>query len=196
MKLSKIYEPNQYENDIYKLWEESGSFTPKERGDKNNYCIVMPPPNANGNLHLGHALTVAIQDSLIRYHRMQGKKTLYLPGADHAGFETWVVYEKQLNKEGETRFDFSREELFDKVWDFVEQNKHNMLQQTRQLGASCDWSRFTYTLDAEVVKTTYETFRKLWDDDLVFRGERIVNYCTKHDTSFSDVEVSFSEEKS
>ena len=118
MKLPKLYEPAEYEDTIYALWEKSGAFAPTTSG-KENYSIVMPPPNANGNLHLGHALTVAVQDTLIRYHRMRGFNTLYLPGADHAGFETWVVYEKKLNEQGKTRFDFTREELFDQVWKFV-----------------------------------------------------------------------------
>lgn len=193
MKLAKTYNPANYEPDIYELWERSEAFLPGD--SKDSFTILMPPPNANAPLHIGHALTTAIQDVLIRYNRMQGKSALYLPGADHAGFETWVVYEKQLQKEGKTRFDFSREELFNQVWDFVEQNKGTMLSQTRAFGASADWSRFTYTLDERVVKTAYTTFKKLWDDDLVYRGERIVNYCTHHDTSFSDIEVVYKDQK-
>src|SRR5690606_35654905 len=125
----------------------------------------------------------------LRYNVFKGKATRYLTGADHAGFETWVVYERQLNKEGKTRFDFSREELYDQVYAFVESNKGTMLSQTKALGASADWSRFTYTLDESVVKTAYATFKKMWDDGLIYRGERIVNYCTIHDTSFADIEV-------
>ncbi len=194
MKLPKIYEPAQYEDMIYALWEKSGAFAPTTSG-KENYSIVMPPPNANGNLHLGHALTVAVQDTLIRYHRMRGYNTLYLPGADHAGFETWVVFEKKLNEQGKTRFDFSREELYEQVWKFVEDHKGNMLEQTRKLGASADWSRFTYTLDEKVVKTTYSTFKRLWDDKRIYRGERLVNYCTTHHTGFADIEVDYVEQK-
>lgn len=187
MKLPSTYEPKSYEKDIYDLWEQASAFEPKGQGA--GFSVAMPPPNANGNLHLGHAYTNAIQDVLTRYHRMQGKPTIYLPGADHAGFETWVVYEKQLAKEGKSRFDFSREELYQNVWDFVQLNKGNFESQTRALGASCDWSRFTFTLDEKVVKTSYLTFKKLWDNDLIYRGERIVNYCTYHGTSFSDIEV-------
>lgn len=194
MRLPKVYEPNQYEDTIYELWNKSGAFAPTTDG-KSNYSIVMPPPNANGNLHLGHALTVAIQDTLIRYHRMHGYNTLYLPGADHAGFETWVVYERKLNEQGKTRFDFTREELFEQVWKFVDENKGKMLEQTRQLGASCDWSRFTFTLDEKVVKNSYQTFKRLWDEGLVYRGERLVNYCTTHHTSFADIEVVYEERK-
>ncbi|HEX9679508.1 MAG TPA: valine--tRNA ligase [Candidatus Saccharimonadales bacterium] len=191
MKLSKTYNPKLYEADIYQLWEQAGAFAPS--GSSDTFTIIMPPPNANAPLHIGHALTNAIQDVMVRYNRLKGKATLYLPGADHAGFETWVVYEKQLNKDGKTRFDFSRDQLFKQVWDFVAANRGRMEQQVRAMGASVDWSRYTFTLDQSVVDTTYKTFKKLWDDNLVYRGERIVNYCTVHDTSFSDIEVEYLE---
>ncbi|HEX9595191.1 MAG TPA: valine--tRNA ligase, partial [Candidatus Saccharimonadales bacterium] len=187
MKLPKTYEPAKYESTTYELWEKSGAFEPGQ--GKNTFSIVMPPPNANAPLHIGHALTNAVQDVMVRYHRLKGDSTLYLPGADHAGFETWVVYEKQLNKEGKTRFDFSRDELFAQVWDFVAQNRGTMEQQVRAMGASVDWSRYTFTLDPHIVSTAYDSFKQMWDDDLIYRGERIVNYCTVHDTSFSDIEV-------
>ncbi|HKX23896.1 MAG TPA: valine--tRNA ligase, partial [Candidatus Saccharimonadales bacterium] len=144
-----------------------------------------------GNLHMGHALTIAVEDVLIRYNRMLGKPTLFLPGADHAGFETWVVYERQLEKEGKSRFDFSREELYKGVWDFVHQHRGNMEVQLKELGASLDWGHLTFTLDKKVVKTAYQTFKALWDDGLVYRGKRLVNYCTKHHTAFADIEVEY-----
>ena len=193
MKLSKTYEPSQYEPEIYALWETSGTFAPTGKGEP--YSIVMPPPNANGNLHVGHAYMIPIEDILTRYYRMRGRDTIWIPGADHAGFETWVVFERALEKQGKTRFDFSREELYQMTWDFVEQNRGNMELQLRALGASCDWSRSVFTLDKKVVDTVYQTFKKLWDDGLVYRGERIVNYCTHHQTSFADIEVEFREEK-
>jgi valyl-tRNA synthetase len=193
MQLPKVYEPGQYESDIYALWEKSGAFVPKHRGSKESFSIVMPPPNANGNLHIGHALTNAIQDVLTRYYRLKGRSSLYLPGADHAGFETWVVYEKELNKQGKTRFDYTREELYQQVWDFVQLNKSNFEDQLRALGASCDWSRYTFTLDDKIVDRAYKTFRKMWDDKLIYRGERLVNFCTFHGTSFSDIEVIYKE---
>jgi valyl-tRNA synthetase len=196
MKLPKVYEPDQYEKDIYALWEKSGAFVPKERGSKETFSMVAPPPNANGNLHLGHALTNAIQDILARYHRMKGEASLYLPGADHAGFETWVVYEKKLNAEGKTRFDYSREELYQQVWDFVQLNKKNFEDQYRALGASFDWTRLTFTLDQKVVDRAYATFKKMWGEKLIYRGERLVNFCTYHGTSFSDIEVQYKEEAS
>ncbi len=194
MKLPKTYEPKQYESNIYALWEASGAFQPSGKGTP--YSIVMPPPNANGNLHTGHALGNAVQDILIRYHRMKGDNTVYIPGADHAGFETWVVYEKYLEKQGKSRFDFNREELYQQTWDFVAANRGNMEIQLRELGASCDWSSLVFTLDDSVTQTAYKTFKRMWDDQLIYRGERIVNYCTTHDTSFADIEVEYKDEQS
>lgn len=187
MKLSKTYEPNQYEANIYALWEASGAFEPSGVGTP--YSIVMPPPNANGDLHMGHGFTVGLQDILIRYHRMKGFDTIYLPGADHAGFETWVVFEKELTKQGKNRFDFSREELYKQVWDFVEKKRGSMDIQLRALGASASWQNLTFTLDDKVIKTVYSTFKKLWDEGLIYRGERIVNYSTAYQTSYADIEV-------
>src|SRR5215469_17972190 len=130
MKLPKVYEPAQYEADIYALWEKSHAFAPAKEGEC--FSIVVPPPNANGNLHIGHALTLALQDIAVRYHRLQGDRALLLPGADHAGFETQVVYEKQLAKEGKSRFDFSREELYRQIWEFVGHNRTNFEEQLRR----------------------------------------------------------------
>ena len=194
MKLSKTYEPDRYEPSIYALWETSGAFMPSGKGDP--YSIVMPPPNANGNLHVGHAYMIPIEDILTRYYRMKGRDTVWIPGADHAGFETWVVFERYLNSQGKSRFDYSREELYQMTWDFVEKNRGNMELQIRALGASCDWSSTVFTLDKKVIDTVYQTFHKLWDDGLIYRGNRIVNYCPHHQTSFADIEVEYREEKS
>jgi valyl-tRNA synthetase len=196
MKLPKTYEPAQYEADIYALWEKAEVFKPKNRGGEGYFSMTLPPPNANANLHIGYGLTVAVHDILARYHRMQGRAVLIVPGADHAGFETWAVYEKKLNKDGKSRFDFSREELYKQVWDFVQANKHGFEAQVRALGTSCDWSRYTFTLDNKVVAQAYKTFKQMWDDNLIYRGERIVNFCTFHGTSFADIEVVHKEEKS
>ncbi len=193
MSLAKTYTPNEYEPSIYALWEESGVFKPKGQGQP--YAIVMPPPNANGNLHVGHALGSAIQDILVRYHRMQGFDAVYIPGADHAGFETWVVYERELEKHGQTRFDFNREELYAQVWDFVAQRRGDMELQLRAIGVGADWDDLVFTLDDKVIKTVYDTFEKMWQDGYIYRGERIVNYCTQHQTSFSDYEVVHKNEK-
>lgn len=193
MKLPKIYEPAQYEADIYALWEKSGVFSPSGKGKP--YSIVVPPPNANGNLHIGHALTLAIEDVAVRYHRSRGYRAVLLPGADHAGFETQVVYEKQLAKEGKSRFDLSREELFSQIYDFVDQNRANFTGQIRRIGAGVDWSRFTFTLDQKVIDRAYATFKKMWDEGLIYRGERLVNFCTFHGTAFADIEVVHKEER-
>ena len=193
MKISKTYIPNQYESDVYALWERNGVFKPNKAGDP--FSIVMPPPNANGNLHIGHALTISLQDIMIRYYRMSGRSTVYIPGADHAGFETWVVFEKQLEKVGKSRFDFTREELYKQVWEFVTKQRGNMELQLRALGASADWEDSVFTLDDKVVKTVYQIFKRLWDDGLIYRSNRIVNYCTKHQTGFADIEVEYQKEK-
>lgn len=193
MNLAKAYTPNEYEPNIYALWEHSGIFNPTGVGEP--YSVIMPPPNANGNLHVGHALAFNLEDILIRFHRMNGKDAILLPGADHAGFETWVVYERSLEKEGKTRFDYTREQLYAQVWDFVDQKRSDMELQLRALGVGASWDNLTFTLDAKVVDTVNTTFKKLWDDKLIYRGERIVNFCTVHQTSFSDIEVEHKNEK-
>jgi valyl-tRNA synthetase len=187
MNLPKNYDPAAYEADIYALWEKSQAFSPS--GEGKSYTVVMPPPNANANLHIGYELTAAVEDIAVRYHRLKGDNTLLLPGADHAGFETQVVYEKHLAKEGKSRFDFSREMLYDQIYDFVQGNRDNFETQMRRMGISCDWSRFTFTLDEKIVTRAYATFKKMWDEGLVYRGERLVNFCTFHGTAFADVEV-------
>jgi valyl-tRNA synthetase len=194
VRLPKTYEPSQYENDIYALWEKTDSFVPKNRGSDKSFSIVIPPPNANGDLHLGHGLTLAIEDILVRYHRLKGEASLLLPGADHAGFETQVVFERQLEKQGMSRFDFTREELYSQIWDFVVANKTNYESQFRVLGASVDWTRFAFTLDEKIVKQANSTFKKMWDEGLIYRGTRLVNFCTFHGTAFADIEVEHKEE--
>ena len=193
MQLAKQYVPNDYEPNIYAIWETSGALEPTGAGKP--YSIIMPPPNANGNLHIGHALDMNLKDILIRYHRMKGDDAVFIPGADHAGFETWVVYERELTKQGKSRFDFSRDQLYSQVWNFVQEKRGNMELQLRALGVSASWKHLTFTLDDKVINTVYDTFKKMWDDNLVYRGERIVNYCTKHQTSFADIEVEHKNEK-
>ena len=193
MQLAKQYVPNDYEPNIYAIWETSGALEPTGVGKP--YSIIMPPPNANGNLHIGHALDMNLKDILIRYHRMKGDDAVFIPGADHAGFETWVVYERELTKQGKSRFDFSRDQLYSQVWNFVQEKRGNMELQLRALGVSASWKHLTFTLDDKVINTVYDTFKKMWDDNLVYRGERIVNYCTEHQTSFADIEVEHKNEK-
>src|SRR3990167_1596487 len=195
MRLPKTYNPADYESDIYALWEKSGTFTPKDTGDNDYYSIVVPPPNANANLHIGFGLVMALEDIAVRYNRLKGKSALLIPGDDHAGFETQVVYEKQLAKEGKSRFDFSREELYQRIWDFVAKNRKAFETQFRRLGGGVDWSRFTFTLDEKIVKLAYATFKKMWEEGLIYRGERLVNFCTFHGTAFADIEVEYEEKR-
>lgn len=187
------YSYKDKEPKIYKKWEESGFFNPNnlQDGYSGAFSIIMPPPNANGRLHAGHGLFVALQDLMIRYARMQGKKALWLPGSDHAGFETQVVYEKILEKKGRSRFNLSNDELYKEILNFTLENKKYMENQLRQLGSSCDWSRSTFTLDEKVKKSTYETFKKLDDDGLLYRGLRSVHWCPKHQTAFSELELEY-----
>src|SRR5581483_342968 len=196
------YEAKQVEDKIYKLWEDSGFFNPdnlpagklsglkvKKISKRKPFSIIMPPTNANGNLHAGHALVLTIEDIMTRYKRMRGFKSLWLPGLDHAGFETQVVYEKKLEKEGRSRFKMAPQELYQEILQFTLENKKNIENQIRSMGASCDWSREKFTLDKDIVAVVYDTFKKLFDDGLVYRGKKIINWCVKHQTSLSDLET-------
>ena len=194
-KLLKPYNPKETESRIYKLWEKSGYFNPYNLPGRHKepFTIIMPPPNANGSLHAGHAVFVTIEDLIIRYKRMRGFRTLWLPGADHAGFETQVVYEKKLEKEGRSRFKMDPKELYKEIMDFTQSNKSFMENQLRELGASCDWSREKFTLDPDIIETVYKTFKKHSDDGLLYRGKRIINWCVKHQTSLSELETTAEE---
>jgi len=199
-ELSSSYNPKGVEEKIYRIWEKSGYFNPDNLPERHRkpFTMIMPPPNANGMLHLGHALTTAVEDILIRYKRMCGFKVLWLPGADHAGFETQVVFEKKLEKEGTSRFEIlkqpgGREKLYKMIWDFTQANKSQMENQLRKLGASCDWSREKFTLDPKIIKIVYQTFKKMHADGLVYRDNRIVNWCPKHQTALSDLEINWEE---
>jgi len=187
--MDKTYNHLAHEEEIYGLWEKSGAFTPKIQKGKRPFVIVMPPPNASDPLHIGHAREVATQDILTRYHRMLGEPTLWLPGADHAGIETQFVFEKKLAKQGKSRFDFDHETLYQMIWDYVLENKSKMESQLRTLGASCDWTRNKFTLDPEIIKVVYATFKRLYDDGHLYRGERIINYCPRCGTAYSQLEV-------
>ena len=191
------YNFTQTEKEIYALWEKAGAFNPdtvvvspdRDPQEKKHFSIIMPPPNANDPLHVGHALFVTIEDILIRYHRMLGEDTLWLPGTDHAGIETQFVFEKKLQKNKQSRFDFDRSTLYSMIWDYVQENSGIAVEQIKQLGASADWSRYTFTLDEKVVEDVLETFKNLHKDGLVYRDFRLVNYCTKCGTSYSELEV-------
>ena len=176
------------EADIYQSWEKSGAFTPKIDKNKKPFSIILPLPNANDPMHMGHAV-FTVQDIMIRYHRMLGDPTLWLPGGDHAGIETQFVFEKRLQKEGKSRFDYDRQTLYQIIWDFVEKNRILNQFQMKKLGFSMDWTRYHYSLEAPIVKNVLATFKKLYHDGLVYRDEKIVNYCTFCGTAFSNLEV-------
>ncbi|MEK7566080.1 MAG: valine--tRNA ligase [Patescibacteria group bacterium] len=217
---NRPYNPSEIEEKIYKKWEKSGYFNPDNLPvsklktlNPKPFCVIMPPPNANGSLHLGHALMTALEDIMIRYKRMRGFKTLWLPGADHAGFETQVVYEKKLEKEGRSRFSagggsppkadapmehasggqIPREKLWQEIWDFTQANKVVMEEQLKRLGASCDWSRKKFTLDKDIIEKTQDTFIQMHKEGLIYRGNRLVNWCVKHQTGLSELETKHEE---
>ena len=195
--MESAYDPKQVENKIYGLWQGSGFFNPDKLPGKRKktFSIVIPPPNVTGSLHMGHALNATCQDILIRQKRMQGFKTLWLPGMDHAGIATQNVVEKQLKKEGKTRFDLGREKLIERIWEWKKQYGENILNQLKKLGASCDWSRTRFTMDdnyAEAIKTAFSNyFKKGW----IYQGERVVNWCPRCQTSLSDLELEHKENK-
>ena len=190
--MEKNYNHKEVEEKVYKQWEENGYFKPEINPNGKPYCIILPPPNANGSLHFGHAM-FTVEDILIRFHRMKGFASLWLPGSDHAGIETQFVFEKKLQKEGKSRLDFDRKTLYEMIKKYVDQNRGGIENQLRRLGFSLDWSRERYTLDPEIIKIVYKTFKKMYDDGLIYRGKRLVNYCTRDGTSFSDLEVVYEE---
>lgn len=193
--MDKTYKHSLHEAKIYNLWERSRAFVPRIEKDKTPFTIIMPPPNANEDLHVGHARFVAIEDTLIRYHRMKGAPTLWLPGADHAGIETQYVFEKKLAKKGKSRFSYDRKTFYKMLMQYVLENKKNMEGQLRALGASCDWTRNKFTLDPDIIKVVYKTFKRLFDAGLIYRGERVVNYCPRCGTAFSQLEVKYTEQE-
>jgi len=186
--MDKTFQPSKFEKELYSFWEKNKLFIAKVNKNKKPFSIILPPPNANADLHIGHAMYV-YEDVMIRYYKLQGYEVLWLPGADHAGIETQFVFEKHLKKEGKSRFDFERPELFQMIWDFVAKNRGNMEQQLRSLGFALDWSKEKYTMDPDIIEIVYDTFEKLYKKGLIYRAERLVNYCTSCGTSFSDLEV-------
>jgi valyl-tRNA synthetase len=190
--MDKVYSHKDVEEKIYKSWEDKGYFAPEINPNGKPYSIILPPTNANGSLHFGHAMYV-VEDILVRFHRMKGFSVLWLPGTDHAGIETQFVFEKKLREQGKSRLDFERDELFEMIREYVDENRGGIEKQLRRLGFSLDWSREKYTLDKDIVEIVYDTFKKLYDDGLIYRAERLVNYCTFDGTSFSDLEVIYEE---
>lgn len=201
-KFNKPYNPKEVEEKIYRLWEESGCFNPdnllasKTPNQKlKTYSIVMPPPNVTGTLHLGHALNAVIQDILIRKKRMEGYKTLWVPGTDHAGIATQNVVEKWLKKEGLARHRLGKEKFLEKVWEWKERYGSVILNQLKKIGASCDWSRLAFTMDENYSLAVKEAFNHYHEKGLIYRGERVVNWCPRCGTSLSDLELEYEEEK-
>jgi len=196
-EIEKSYTPSKYEQNIYKKWEESGAFTPEINQDKTPFVISMPPPNATGTLHLGHASFITLQDIMIRRKRMQGYNTLWLPGTDHAAIATQSVVEKQLQKQGieKPREELGREKLLEEIKKFVEQSKSTIKKQIKKMGASTDWTREKYTLDDGLNKAVNEMFKRMYKDGIIYQGDRIVNWDPKMETTVSDDEVEYKEEK-
>lgn len=189
--MDKNFNHDQEESKIYEIWEKADTFNPDKVVSKTKkpFSIIMPPPNANDPLHVGHAMFISIEDILIRYHRMKGDDTVWIPGTDHAGIETQFVFEKKLSKQGKSRFNYDRETLYKMIWDYVQENSGFAVDQMKKLGASADWSRFKFTLDPSVVEFVVQTFTKMHNDGLVYRDLKLVNYCPKCGTSYSELEV-------
>ena len=191
-ELPKQYDPKQVEGQIYELWMENDCFKATPDPDKKPYCIVMPPPNVTGQLHMGHALDSTLQDILTRYRRMQGYSALWLPGTDHAGIATQIKVEEELRKnEGLTRYDLGREKFLERVWAWKEKYGSRIVQQQKKLGVSCDWSRSRFTMDDGCSKAVRETFCELYDKGLIYKGSRIINWCPHCITALSDAEVEY-----
>ncbi len=191
--MEKTYQPSEIEQNWYNTWEQAGYFKPSGEGD--SYSIMIPPPNVTGSLHMGHGFNNTVMDTLIRYHRMKGHNTLWQPGTDHAGIATQMVVERQLAAEGVTRHDLGREKFLDKVWEWKEQSGGTITRQIRRLGSSVDWSRERFTMDPGLSNAVQEVFVQLYDEGLIYRGKRLVNWDPKLHTAISDLEV-LSEEES
>jgi valyl-tRNA synthetase len=188
-EMPKAYEPGKVEQKWYDFWMEKGYFTPKIDKKKKPFCIIMPPPNVTGELHLGHALEMAMQDAMTRWHRMKGEPTLWLPGVDHASIAAQVVLERELAKEGLDRHKLGREKFLERMYQWVAECRHTITQQFMKLGNSCDWTRLRFTMDEGSSQAVRTTFKRLFDKGLIYRGERIINWCPRCGTALSDLEV-------
>lgn len=193
--MEKRYQPQNFEDKIYRLWEKSKAFTPRRNKKRQPFSIIMPPPNANAPLHIGHAMFITLEDIMARYHRMKGDSTLLLPGADHAGILTQVVFERHLAKEGKNRFDLGRKKFYRQCLKFTQDNKKIMVNQFKKIGVSCDWTRQKFTLDKKISKQVLTTFVQMYKDGLAYRGKRLINWCPRCMTALSDLEVEHQEIK-
>lgn len=185
--LDKAFQPDQAESRWYQFWEQQGYFKPS--GDGKSYCIILPPPNVTGTLHMGHGFQVSLMDALIRYHRMQGRQTLWQAGTDHAGIATQMVVERQLAKENLSRHDLGREKFIEQVWEWKEHSGNTIKQQLKRMGSSLDWERECFTMDPSVSEAVVTVFEKLYDEGLIYRGQRLVNWDPVLHTAISDLEV-------
>jgi len=190
-ELSKVYDPKEVEGRIYKAWEDAGAFRGVRDPEKKPFTIIMPPPNVTGQLHMGHAMDATWQDSLVRYKRMKGYATLWVPGTDHAGIATQIKVEEVLRGEGLTRYDLGREKFLDRVWDWKKQYGNRIVEQQKKLGASCDWDRARFTMDDGCSKAVREVFVSLYEKGLIYKGSRIINWCPHCVTALSDAEVEY-----
>ena len=191
-ELPKVYEPQQVEGRIYRMWMDHDCFKATPDPDKKPFSIVMPPPNVTGQLHMGHAMDATLQDILTRFKRMQGYEALWLPGTDHAGIATQIKVEEELRtKEGLTRYDLGREKFLQRVWEWKEKYGNRIVEQQKKMGASCDWSRSRFTMDEGCSKAVRETFCELYDKGLIYKGSRIINWCPHCLTALSDAEVEY-----
>ena len=190
-ELPKVYEPQQVESEIYKMWEDGGFFKPQGKEGAKPFTIVMPPPNVTGQLHMGHAMDATLQDTLIRFKRMQGYDALWVPGVDHAGIATQIKVEEELRKEGLTRYDLGREKFLERVWDWKHRYGNRIVEQQKKLGASCDWDRARFTMDEGCSKAVREVFVSLYEKGLIYKGSRIINWCPHCVTALSDAEVEY-----
>ena len=193
-ELPKIYDPKQTEKRLYKTWEENGYFNAEIDPNKKPFTIVIPPPNVTGQLHMGHAFDETLQDILIRTKRMQGYATLWMPGTDHAGIATQIKVEAELRKEGLTRYDLGREKFLEKVWEWKELYGNRIIEQLKTLGSSCDWRRERFTMDEGLSRAVREVFVNLYEKGLIYKGNRIINWCPKCTTALSDAEVEYTEQ--
>ena len=196
MEMAKTYEPQSFEKDLYHWWEKAGFFTPSVDSKKEPFTIVIPPPNITGQLHMGHALDESIQDCIIRFKRMQGYSTLWLPGTDHASIATEVKIVEQLAKEGIDKYDLGREKFLERAWDWKKQYGGRIVEQLRCLGSSCDWSREAFTMDERCSRAVKHVFVKLYNEGLIYQGDRIINWCPVCQTALSDAEVDYEEQAS
>ena len=190
-ELPKIYEPQQVESRIYQMWQDGGYFHAEKDESKKPFTIVMPPPNVTGQLHMGHAMDATLQDTLIRFKRMQGYNALWVPGVDHAGIATQIKVEEELRKEGLTRYDLGREKFLERVWDWKNKYGNRIVEQQKKLGSSCDWDRARFTMDEGCSKAVREVFVSLYEKGLIYKGSRIINWCPHCVTALSDAEVEY-----